>query len=97
VGPAPTQIGGAKVVLFTPIDERHRYTGNCRQVVAGVVQGQCAGIAIGQYDGEEGVYLFGCDEDWLSITDTRHQSIDEAMSQAEFEYNGVAATWQRPA
>jgi hypothetical protein len=96
VGPVPRQISEAKVVLFTPIDERHRHTGNCRQSVAGVLQGPVAGIAICQYDGEDGFYLIGCDENWFSVTDTWHQSIAEAMGQAEFEYEGVSATWQRP-
>ena len=94
---APKQIGGSTVVLFTFIDGRHGRTGNCRQIVAGVVQGPAAGLAICQADGENGFYLFGCDEHWSSITDTWHQTIEEAMGQAEFEYEGVAATWQRPA
>jgi hypothetical protein len=94
---APKQINGATVVLFTPIDERHRHTGNCRQIVAGVLQGPAAGMAICQYDGEDSFYLFGCDEHCSTITDTWHQTIEEARGQAEFEYEGVAATWQRPA
>ncbi len=84
------------MVLFTPIDERHRHTGNCSQIVAGEVQGPAAGLAICRYDGEVGFYLFGCDDRWRSVTDTWHQSIDEAIAQAEFEYEGTAATWQRP-
>jgi len=95
LGPPPKQIGGANVVLFAPIDERHRHTGNCRQIVAGALQGPNAGLAICQYDGEVGFYLFGCNEGWSSVTDTWHQSIEEAMDQAEFEYEGVATTWRR--
>ncbi len=95
VGPAPEQIGGANVLLYTPIDERHRTTGYCRHIVAGVVQGPAAGLAICQYDGEECFYLFGCDEGWSGVTDTWHRSIEEAKGQAEFEYEGVSATWER--
>jgi hypothetical protein len=97
VGPAPKQIDGANVVLCTPIDARHRHRGNCRHIVAGVLQGPAAGLAICQYDGEDGFYLLGCDEHWSCVTDTWHQTIDEAMRQAEYEYEGVAATWQRTA
>jgi hypothetical protein len=93
VEPAPKQIAGANVILFTPIDERHRHTGRCRQVVAGVLQGTAAGLAICRFDGEDGFYLFGCDERWSSVTDTWHQTIEEAMGQAEFEYEGVSTTW----
>lgn len=94
--PAPNQIDGAAVVLATPIDERHRHTGKCRQVVAGRLMEPAAGIAICRYDGEENVYLFGCDEHWSCVTDTWHQTIEEARRQAEFEYEGSSATWQRP-
>jgi hypothetical protein len=97
MGPAPKRIGGANVVLYSSIDERHRTTGNCLQIVAGALRGPAAGLAICQYDGEDCFYLFGCDEEWSSVTDTRHQSIDEAKGQAEFEYEGVSATWQRTA
>ena len=92
----PKQIGGANVILFTTIDERHRPTGGCRQIVAGVLQGPADRLAICRYEGDENVYLFGCDAEWNSVTDTWHQTIEEAMNQAEFEYEGVANTWQRP-
>jgi hypothetical protein len=49
------------------------------------------GLAICQ--GDHGFYLFGCDADWQSVTDTWHQTFDEAKGQAEFEYDGVSDTW----
>ena len=94
--PAPQQINGARVICYTPIDDRHSHTGNCRQIVRGVLQGAAAGLAICYFDGEEAYYLFGCDEDWNPVTDTWHQNLDEAKQQAEFEYQGVSATWQCP-
>jgi hypothetical protein len=97
MGLAPHQLGGAKVIYFTAIDERHRPTGNCKQIVAGVLQGPVAGLAICQYAGEDCYYLFGCDGAWKGITDTWHQTLEEAMAQAEFEYAGVSATWQKRA
>ena len=90
---APSQIGGANVICYTPIDGRHRHTGNCRQIVAGVLQGAAAGLAICQYEGEDSFYLFGCDENWQCVTDTWHQTLDDAKHQAEFEYEGVSGTW----
>lgn len=91
---APNKIGGARVVLYTPIDERHTYTGNCHQIVAGELMGPAAGIAICQYEGENSYYLFGCDKDWNTVTDTWHETLEDAQAQAEFEYKGVNATWQ---
>ena len=92
----PGEIGGARVVRYTPIDERHRHTGNCRQIVAGVSMGAAAGLAICRYAGEGGYYLFGCDEDWVTLTDTWHETLENAKAQAEFEYEGVSATWRVP-
>jgi hypothetical protein len=53
-----------------------------------------AGLAICQYAGEPYYYLFGCDADWQSVTDTWHETLAEAKAQAEFEYEGVTATWR---
>ena len=53
-----------------------------------------AGLAICQYLGETAFYLFGCDEAWQTITDTWHETLEEAQDQAEFEYAGVTATWR---
>jgi hypothetical protein len=92
--PAPRVVSGAKVICFTPIDERHHHTGNCKQIVAGIVQGPAAGLAVCQYPGENCFYLFGCNAAWGSVTDTWHETLEEAKEQAEFEYEGVSATWQ---
>ncbi len=94
MGPPPGEIDGAKVICFTLIDERHRRTGNCKQVVAGVLQGPAAGLAICRSAGAAGYYLYGCNAAWESVTDTWHQTIEGVKAQAEFEYAGVSATWQ---
>ncbi len=93
---APGVIGGARVLLYTPIDGRHRHTGNCEQYVAGELMGPAAGLAICRYEGDAAVYLFGCDEDWEAVTDTWHETLEDAKAQAEFEYEGVTATWRTP-
>jgi len=52
-----------------------------------------AGLAICQYEKEDAFYLFGCDAEWNSQTDTWHQTVEEAKEQAEFEYQGTSGTW----
>jgi hypothetical protein len=91
--PCPGIVGRARVICYSPIDERHRFTGGCKQVVAGQLMGAMTGLAICQYDGEDAFYLFGCDADWQSVTDTWHQSLDDAKQQAEYEYEGISKTW----
>lgn len=41
-----------------------------------------------------GFYLMRFAEGWHFITDTWHETLDEAFEQAEFEYEGVSQTWQ---
>ena len=69
----PDAISGARLLRYSVIDERHRHTGKCRHVVGGKVAAPAFGLAICQYAGEAGFYLFGCDEHWESVTDTWHQ------------------------
>jgi hypothetical protein len=80
--------------MYSAIDARHQHTGRTRQIVAGVLQGPLAGLAICRYDEEVGFYLFGCDGHWNTITDTWHGSLEDAKEQAEWEYAGVTQTWQ---
>ena len=89
----PNQIGGAKVFWYTPIDNRHKFTGNCKQIVAGKLVGPMVGLAICKYDKEDAFYLFGCDANWNSVMDTWHQTVEDAKHQAEFEYQGTKHTW----
>lgn len=89
----PELVGGACLVRWTAIDDRHRPTGNCRQIVDGILQAPAAGLAICQYEGETAYYLFGCDAKWNTVTDTWHETLEDALKQAEFEYEGVSGTW----
>lgn len=55
--------------------------------------GAMAGLAICQPSGAQEFYLFGCDSNWNVVTDTWHQSLNEAQEQAEYEYDGISKTW----
>ena len=90
---APPPLEGHKLHRWSPIDERQRHTGSCRQIVAGVIQGAAAGLMICELDGEGLFFLYGCDANWDVVTDTCHFSLEEAMGQAEFEYEGISKTW----
>ena len=59
--------------------------------------GSMSGLAICRVQEAEEFFLFGCDADWNVVTDTWHQSLDEAKDQAEWEYEGVNQTWVYPA
>jgi hypothetical protein len=91
--PCPSIVGGARVVCYTPIDERHIKTDNTVHLVAGHEIAEPQGLVIAQYDGEEFYYLFGCNEAWESQSDTWHETLADAKDQAEFEYKGTLTTW----
>lgn len=81
------------MIYYSPIDQRHRFTGRCKVIVAGQLMGAMSGLAICPDAGEDGFYLFGCDSEWQVVTDSWHQALDDAKHQAEFEYEGVSKTW----
>lgn len=82
----PTIIGGGRVLLFTRIDERHVARHGFRLPF---------GLAICEAD-DGAVFLFTCEHAWVPVHDSWHQTVDEAMRQAAFEFEGVASTWEHP-
>lgn len=50
-------------------------------------------FAICQYGEEENFYLYGCDSDWNTTSDTWHGSIEDAQKQAAVENAGVSPNW----
>jgi hypothetical protein len=95
VSAAPWFIGGSPVVAYARLDGRQRPTGNTRHLANGTLLGPAAGLAICRL-ADGGFYLFGCDAGWNPITDTWHETLDDALHQAEFEYEGVGSTWEWP-
>lgn len=91
----PDWIDSLRVICYTPIDSRHRHTRQTRHVLGSAVLGRAAGIAICQStEGKSASYfLFGCDEQWKVLSDTWHETLEDAKHQAEFEYEGSSKTW----
>jgi hypothetical protein len=91
----PKTLDGAIVLYHTVIDQRHQATGKCSHTVAGELLGAASGLAISRYERCDSFYLFYCDTNWKVITDTCHTTLEDAMAQAEYEYEGVNETWQK--
>lgn len=81
----PVTIDNARVLRFADLSGTVP-TRKTRHVVDGRVVEDFAGLAIAQYKLGGGVYLFYCDAEWNSITDTYHENIEGALAQAEFEF-----------
>jgi len=89
---APDIVGGAKVILYASI-ERRRATGRTDHVHIGKSVNPTIGLAICKYENEDGYYLFGCDSNWKSVADTWHETVEEAIEQAEWEYGDLSGAW----
>jgi hypothetical protein len=81
----PRIIDGATVLQVADLS-RASQTGRTRHVVGGKEMTAFAALALAHYDSDPGIYLLYCDETWRAITDTYHESVDQAVAQAEFEF-----------
>lgn len=93
--PIPDILGGANTLLYTDIDNRHVKTDKTEHFIGGQKVSQTSCLAICKYDNDSGYYLFGCDNDWNTITDTYHDNIENAKAQAEFEFINTMETWRQ--
>lgn len=89
------EIGGAKLLEYVILDDGTLRTGNTKHIIHGTEKNDFKGLAICQYEGESGVYLFYCDENWVEITDGFNDTIEDAKEQAEFEYEGLEGKWKK--
>jgi hypothetical protein len=95
--PTPKLIRGLQVLDYSPIDQRHIFTGNNERRVAKEwndeqLVGAAAGLAICRKK-RKSVVLFGCDRLWRPIWSVECATLEVAKSQAEFEYARVSQTW----
>lgn len=51
-------------------------------------------LKIARYADEEGCYLLHFDNAGNELTDTFHESVEEAMAQAEWEYQVKSGDWR---
>jgi len=84
----PDTLDGAAVLAVADLAGTTA-TGATRHVVLGVERPEFAYLAIARYPDEPGYYLFYCDETWSVITDTLHETREQAEGQAVFEFSGV--------
>lgn len=93
--PIPALVGGAPVIAYTPLDQRHTPMNTTKPITQKADRSHPLGLAICRYTDQPGYYLFACDQDWNTLADTWHETLDDALDQAEFEYSGARATFIR--
>lgn len=72
----------------------HSPTGKTRHWSGGALLPPPAELRIAQYPSDPGFYLLYCDGDGREMTDTYHDSLEEAMAQAEWEFETKEGEWE---
>ena len=95
----PEEIDGARVVRWVEIDPaRHRKTEAIRLIRDGCEQLVFSGLAIATYDKqcEEACdhYLFYCDSTWETMNDSLYASLDEALEEAQLQFQVERSEWR---
>lgn len=95
----------ARVLRFAQIDDEVRPTGATKhslgafvdgEIVAGEALGPFAALAIIEEESSSGYLLLYLDRNGDSVTDTWHETLEDAIEQAEHEYDGVTSKWVTP-
>ena len=80
--------------LHLDLGPEHTATGNTRHTVGGEPMPLPASLEIVDREGE-GFYLLYLDASGEEMTDTWHQTLDDAKHQAEFEFNVRPGDWPK--
>jgi hypothetical protein len=99
---APKILDSAVVLRYALVTDDVRPTSNTRHLRGALpIDGELAGgelippakaLAIVRYPGEDNVYLFGIDDNGQGQSDTWHETVEDALAQAEYEYEGLVWT-----
>ena len=84
-----------KLLYHLRLTASHRPTGNTRHERDGAQLPPPALLRIVQFAEERGYYLFYCDETGAELTDTYHDFVEQAMAQANWEFNVKTEDWTR--
>ncbi len=82
------------VFRVTRLGPTHRPTGNTRHYRNGQLLPPPVSLQIAQYPDDAGYYLFYLDGDGEVQADTYHDSVEDALDQAEFEFGVRPDEWE---
>ncbi|OQP51154.1 hypothetical protein A4H97_03370 [Niastella yeongjuensis] len=80
-------------MAYLILTSNHSKTNNTKHYVGGQLLTDIRILAICKYEDAPGYYLFYCGADWNEFTDTYHDSIEDAIDQAEFEFANTHSDW----
>jgi hypothetical protein len=80
-------------VARVKLRQEHVSTGKTNHYVGGAEMPRPVELQIVTYGEDSGYYLFYCDAAGVEMTDTYHDTVEEAMAQAEFEFSVKPDDW----
>jgi hypothetical protein len=75
------------------LSDKNQSTGKTCHYQGNKVLSDFVELQIVRFHDDSGYYLFYCDETGAEITDTYHDSIEEALAQAEWEFDLRPDEW----
>ena len=84
------------LIKHVTLGSQHTPTGNTRHWIGGEQMPLPASLEISQYPGDTAFYLRYLDAVGREMTDSWHQSLEDVMHQAEFEFGVKSTEWQSP-
>lgn len=91
---APQELDGAKVIKQTKNDSSERIgVMFFEEKDRSTIEISITGLAIVEYEEENGFYLFMCDQNWVVQDDFLLNSVEEAMEWAEKSFDVSEKDW----
>ena len=84
-----------QVIRRVSLGSQHPPTRNTTHLIGEEVAEPAASLQIVKHPGDRGYYLLYFDENGREFTDTYHDTLQGAMSQAEWEYRVRPEEWER--
>jgi hypothetical protein len=83
-----------KVMRSVTLGPHHVPTGKTRHYLGSEPISPPSLLRIVQYEGDPGFYLLHFDADGNELTDTYHDSMDDALEQADWEFQIKPHEWE---
>lgn len=82
-----------RVVSWVRLTEAHQPTGATSHRVDGKPVEAAAELRVMQFEGDSGFYLIHLDKNGEELTDTYHETVEQAFEQAHFEFGIARDEW----
>lgn len=89
-------MGAARMTIVARVilQARHARTDHTRHYRDALPLPSAHQLEVAKFEEEPGYYLLYLDEEGQEMTDTYHDSFEEALAQAQFEFGVVLQDWE---